>query len=226
MYVLLNNIVHNNVHTHCTLMLLPNCRDEVLISAGDEEATDIGELLSSCHQYCVIWWSPITRFRSCWCVSTSTSTTTEENWLVHTINRNNLKISTIIITTPQFILADWCLCRTRQIFLRVTIFLQIICGCGLGVWSDCGCKMASKVGYVSSSSAGMLTTSASSPPDMLANEVYLSLFQFSMIQLLVGADKAANFRGGLAASKGAQVVALLVSDLNQLTSTSVHTVTV
>ena len=74
----------------------------------------------------------------------------------------------------------------------------------------------------------MLTTPASSPPDMLANEVYLSLFKFSMIQLLVGADKAANFRGVReAASKSrAQVVALLVSDLNQLTSTSVHTVTV
>ena len=57
MYVLLNNIVHDNVHTHCTLLFLPNCRGEVLISAGDEEAitcTDIGELLSSCHQYCVI----------------------------------------------------------------------------------------------------------------------------------------------------------------------------
>ena len=58
-----------------------------------------------------------------------------------------------------------------------------------------------KVGYVSSSSAGMLTTPASSPSDMLANEVYLSLFQFSMIQLLVGADKAANFRGGQSVEK-------------------------
>ena len=57
------------------------------------------------------------------------------------------------------------------------------------VWSDCGCKMASKV---SSCSAEMLITLASSPPDMLANDVYLSLFRFSMIQLLVGAVKAAN----------------------------------
>ena len=80
--------VHNKI-----MLLLP--KGEVVVSAGDEEAitcTDIGELLSSCHQYCVTWWSPIIRFRSCWrCASVSasttaeenSSTTAEENWLVH-----------------------------------------------------------------------------------------------------------------------------------------------
>ena len=71
----------------------PTHRGEVVVSAGEEEAiicTDIGELLLSCHQYCVTRWSPITRFRSCWwCVSASASTAAEENWLVH-IDRNDL----------------------------------------------------------------------------------------------------------------------------------------
>ena len=52
------------VHVHdviviallCDTYTTPTHRGEVVVSAGDKEAitcTDIGELLSSCHQYCV-----------------------------------------------------------------------------------------------------------------------------------------------------------------------------
>ena len=67
---------------------------EVVVSTGDEEAitcTDIGELLSLCHQYCVTRWST-TRFKVCWwCASESTSAAAEENWLVHTNRKERLE---------------------------------------------------------------------------------------------------------------------------------------
>ena len=67
-----------------------------------------------------------------------------------------------------------------------------------------GVEWGIKVGYVSSCSAGMLTTrlrcKRADPPDfprsdMLASmksDLFTACFKFSMIQLLVGADKAAN----------------------------------
>ena len=68
----------------------------------------------------------------------------------------------------------------------------------------------------------MLTAPSSSPDMPIKSDLspFLTGFKFSMIQLLVGADKAANLlRAGRlvreAASKGAQVVALPVSDLHQ-----------
>ena len=52
-------VVDNNMFI---VMIALSCfcrfRGEVVVSAGDEEAitcTDIGELLSSCYQYCVTW---------------------------------------------------------------------------------------------------------------------------------------------------------------------------
>ena len=112
---IMDSVIDNNVLNFLIIALSCSCmpRGEVVVRAGDEEAitcTDIGELLSSCHQSCVTRWDPITRFRSCWwCSSMSTSTTAEENWLVHT-DRNNLTISIILLqlntTVHQYYHAD------------------------------------------------------------------------------------------------------------------------
>ena len=96
-------VVYNNVYNHCTLLLLQG--------GGQCWWWEGYHMNWYCNWWVTIIVSPVLcdkmishfGFRFYWWCASESASTTAENWLVHT-DRNNLKLSTIIITTPQLII--------------------------------------------------------------------------------------------------------------------------